>query len=707
MAEPLRIRVRRDTLANFVAADVVPANGEPIGIINPDDGKVTAYLIGDGVTTVDQLPALSKGDKGEPGQDGAPGLPGTNGVATDDATAQNIRTEGTETRAAVLEAIDDSVVNTLGQYELMPYYNLGDSWADMARSNYTAGASPQQRLGKRLDVASITARGASSRTVEDIANFTLGGPWGWVPRSKALVTLTSCHLNNTKYLGTAAPAQRGYKHACRALFSALTANAAIASNTAAFAYSPGWTSETTQSYTSATGSSTPAQGTVVSTGGSRWTTTTVGAYALVNVAADIVDLFLVARVAGAGVATVTDNTSGTTLGVLDLTAAVAQETPAVLRLTGLGTGTRTLRITHSSGASLTVDSVRIPLSAPVPIVAAPAPDMPVNSTNSLPSGDPSSSYHEAQQKERAWMTEVAADFPTVTICDLNDHGFTDDDFYTDHRHLNDKGSAKWASAVQQHLAGLGYSRGLNTTGSSDPAAYTPPAPPTVPSGGQDGTGAGAVPPPAGTDTPISGASYDFGSAGLPLGTLPQWGALAGGTPLAGAATVQDDGGGRYVRINGATTTGDYMESAAPTRTIVETEAIVFRAPVISSTNRFIASAYSASPTRTVGFNSLGTAFVTSDGTALMKTTAPLPDTAWHVIIVVRNGTNSVLSVDGVELAGNIGTATAVSGIRLANSAGGVNRGQFDIRRAVIIPSALDASARTALYNQLHALVPTA
>ncbi len=97
------IRVRRSTAADFLAAGFVPADGEPIGVIGAD-GRTTTYKIGDGVTTPDQLPALSKGDKGDrgaPGQDGAPGAPGTNGVPTDSAIGTNIGTDGSETRKAL------------------------------------------------------------------------------------------------------------------------------------------------------------------------------------------------------------------------------------------------------------------------------------------------------------------------------------------------------------------------------------------------------------------------------------------------------------------------------------------------------------------------------------------------------------------------------------------------------------------------------
>jgi lysophospholipase L1-like esterase len=91
------IRVRRDTLANFVAAGYVPDNGEPIGLIG-SDGKATAYLIGDGTSTVNQLPALSKGDKGDPGQQGAPG---TNTASNDAQNAALINDSTSATRGAL------------------------------------------------------------------------------------------------------------------------------------------------------------------------------------------------------------------------------------------------------------------------------------------------------------------------------------------------------------------------------------------------------------------------------------------------------------------------------------------------------------------------------------------------------------------------------------------------------------------------------
>jgi hypothetical protein len=95
MANEQRIQVRRDTLANFVAAGVVPKNGEPIAIVDPATGRAVSYVIGDGVSTVDRLPALSKGDPGPQG------LPGTNTASNDTQSAAFIADPATQTRAAL------------------------------------------------------------------------------------------------------------------------------------------------------------------------------------------------------------------------------------------------------------------------------------------------------------------------------------------------------------------------------------------------------------------------------------------------------------------------------------------------------------------------------------------------------------------------------------------------------------------------------
>ncbi|GAA3330682.1 hypothetical protein HP467_07165 [Curtobacterium albidum] len=118
-----QILVRRDTLANFIAQSVVPLNGEPVGIIGPD-GRATAYKIGDGVSTVDQLPALSKGDKGDTGPQG---LPGTNGVATDAAVATNMQDTSTQTGAAFSRGIRQGIADVRSRLSTRAAYDLATS----------------------------------------------------------------------------------------------------------------------------------------------------------------------------------------------------------------------------------------------------------------------------------------------------------------------------------------------------------------------------------------------------------------------------------------------------------------------------------------------------------------------------------------------------------------------------------------------------
>lgn len=66
MAETIAatIAVRRDTLANFAAVGYVPALGEPIAVVDAVSGHVTEFLIGDGASTVAQLPSLITGGGG-------------------------------------------------------------------------------------------------------------------------------------------------------------------------------------------------------------------------------------------------------------------------------------------------------------------------------------------------------------------------------------------------------------------------------------------------------------------------------------------------------------------------------------------------------------------------------------------------------------------------------------------------------------------
>lgn len=93
-----RIQKRRDTLANFIAAGVVLAEGEPAFLTD-----MLVDITGDGINTVDNLPVPNRGPQGDPGPQGVQGLPGTNAVPADTAVAGYMTTTGTsDTKTALV-----------------------------------------------------------------------------------------------------------------------------------------------------------------------------------------------------------------------------------------------------------------------------------------------------------------------------------------------------------------------------------------------------------------------------------------------------------------------------------------------------------------------------------------------------------------------------------------------------------------------------
>jgi len=139
------IAVRRDTLANFVAAHYVPANGEPIGLID-STGKVTSYLIGDGTSTVDLLPALSKGD---PGPQGPAGLPGVNAVSNDAAVASYVTSTGSQTQTALDTRYGAGSTNAVPNTRTINGYALT---SDIVLAASDVGAAPTSALAAKADL---------------------------------------------------------------------------------------------------------------------------------------------------------------------------------------------------------------------------------------------------------------------------------------------------------------------------------------------------------------------------------------------------------------------------------------------------------------------------------------------------------------------------------------------------------------------------
>lgn len=365
----------------------------------------------------------------------------------------------------------------VGQFELQPLWVTGHSWFGN-NANATPGARFFERVQKRLGMGTITNKGVSGRTAADMANLTLAGANAWTLRSKALVMMC-CTINDVTIFDGSAAARRHYSHAWRSMLATITANGVAAANTATFVYSANWATE------AVTGTSGSAQGaTANSTGGTRWTTSTTGSYFEFTFTGTDVDVFLVARAAGAGLATFTEG--GTARGALDLTATMGQDTPAVHKIRGLSAGTHTIRGTLTSGASLTVDSYRIPSAAPVPILVLGEPQV-------IPAAGDQSTYLADVELLKTDLAAVVAEYPSAKYLDLNQTGWsTGTMLVSDGKHPQDWGSAWIADKVMAKLAEFPYSTGLNVLAATYPSAYAAPAGPAVPSGGKDGTGSGPM-----------------------------------------------------------------------------------------------------------------------------------------------------------------------------------------------------------------------
>jgi hypothetical protein len=407
----------------------------------------------------------------------------------------------------------------VGQFELQPIWVTGHSWFGN-NVNATPGARFFERVQKRLGMGTITNKGVSGRTAGDMANLTLSGANSWTLRSKALAMLM-CTINDATLFDGSAAARRHYSHAWRSMLATITANGAVAANTTSFVYSSGWTTEAV-SGTSAS----PQAATVNSTGGTRWTTSTTGNYFEFTFTGTDVDVFLVARTAGAGLVTFTEG--GTARGTLDLTATMGQDTPAVHKIRGLTAGTHTIRGTLTSGASLTVDSYRIPSTAPVPILVLGEPQV-------IPAEGDQGTYLADVELLKTDLAVVVAEYPSAKYLDLNaESGWnTATMLVSDGKHPHDWGSSWIADKVLDKLAEFPYSTGLNVLAASYPSAYSIPAGPAIPSGGKDGTGG---------ITMTTVATDDFNRAdSTDLGTTPvgskAWSILLGTGVTAGTAGI--------------------------------------------------------------------------------------------------------------------------------------------------------------------------
>lgn len=368
----------------------------------------------------------------------------------------------------------------ISHLELMNVWAFGHSWQG-SNSNATANARYFERFASRHRMGTITNNGISGRTIGDIAMANLGGTFAWTVGTKALI-LSACYINDITLLGDSLAAQQGFQHALRSCLSRWTSIAIKAANTAAFVYmGSGWTTPSVPLITSTP----PAASAVGSTGGAQWTTTTVGDSFSVLVPGDSADLIFIARAAGAGLYTA--KLASTTVGTLDLTLPTGQDTPAVMKLRGLGAGNHTVTVTLTSGTSMTIDSMNMPHPTPT-LGAIIAEGDCVGGT--LPSGATDLTYTVAQALYRKLQAAVVAEYPSFIWVDLQANGWNPATMVTsDGKHPHDAGCAFIADILDQKLAtASSFNQSLNVLNTANDPVVPSFSAVTIPFGGVDGTG---------------------------------------------------------------------------------------------------------------------------------------------------------------------------------------------------------------------------
>jgi hypothetical protein len=369
----------------------------------------------------------------------------------------------------------------LTHLELVQLWAFGHSWQAI-NTNATPNSRYFERFASRYRMGAITNMGLSGRTIGDVAMANLGGSFAWTVGSKALI-LSACYINDLTLLGDTAPAQRGFQHALRSCLSRWTSLATIAASTTTFEYlGSGWASQAVPIITSTP----PAGAAAGSTSGTQWKTTQVGDNFSVLVPGDSADLVFIARAAGAGLYTA--KVSGVTVATLDLTAATAQDCPAVMKLRSLGAGNHTVTVTLTSGASMTVDSMNIPNPTPT-VGAIIAEGDCVGGT--LPGGSISATYVAAQALFRTLQQAVVAEYPSFTWVDLQANGWNSATMLTsDGKHPQDHGCAFIADRLGSQMVGAGqtFNQSLNVLNSANDPTVPSFGAVTIPFLGVDGTG---------------------------------------------------------------------------------------------------------------------------------------------------------------------------------------------------------------------------
>lgn len=357
-------------------------------------------------------------------------------------------------------------LNGPGPLEGVVNYAYGHSYIATTSNNTGSGAAGNfnTRLAARKAMTFTNRATSGIRLIHAPASASLirnvlSGSVAWTPNTRGLVTFC-CTVNDVAAYGTSAAHLRSYEHALRTFLAVTRSKAKVAAASAAWVYSANWTSNATSALTST----------------NRFETTTTGSYAETNVTGASVDLLLTLRSTANGSYTITsDGVTVATVTSMNTTMGIDYGA-AVIALSGLGSGTHTIRITLTSGTWLGVDAAFIPSESPTPTVMVGEGAPTAGGYTSLGSSWlPILSSVTAEFSHALYVTPSGWDGATM----LREDGL----------HPNDKGASYLATAVLDAAdPWLSWSNGLDVLTTAP--SYSAPSAPATPSGGQNGLGVG-------------------------------------------------------------------------------------------------------------------------------------------------------------------------------------------------------------------------
>lgn len=218
-----------------------------------------------------------------------------------------------------------------------------------------------------------------------------------------------------------------------------------------------------------------------------------------------------------------------------------------------------------------------------------------------------------------------------------------------------------------------------------------------------GTVTGTITPPSGIPL-LAGSSREWNARSHAVGgTVAPWPDLRGGASLingGGSAqpAVMEESGAKFVRFDGV---ADLVSDSSFSGTQPHTRVIRFRWHTLPTTTRsVVGSTGTGTAGNTFGTISTGANYVINAGTAIVANPVTAPDLNWHTAILVFDGANTVMSIDGVETVANAGSQVGV-GLRVAGGSGTTptSFATIDVKRLAVLPYAAGSTERAAILTE--------